>query len=175
MKNNWMKLTGSLLLAGSLAMANTATVPKVDLENKVRHELLMLPYFNVFEELAYTVDNGVVTLTGQVTWPVTARNAGKAVERLAGVEKVVNNIEVLPLSSFDNRVRVATFNAIYGFAPLQRYGWGTQPSIRILVKNGNVTLAGAVRSETDRNLAFLRANAIPGVFSVTNEIRVERD
>lgn len=178
--NRTFTLLGTLAVAGSLAFGTNAAPQgtvglNTDLENKVRHELLMLPYLNVFEELTYKVDNGVVTLAGQVTWPATARNAENAVKRLAGVEKVENKIEVLPLSNYDNRVRLATYSAIYGFAPLQRYGWGTQPSIRILVKNGNVTLAGAVRSEADRNMAFLRANAIPGVFSVTNGIRVERD
>ena len=164
-------LGGAALLGVSAFATNTAP----ELEAQVRHQLLMLPYYNVFENLSYRVQDGVVTLDGAVTWPVTARNAEAAVKRVPGVERVDNRIEVLPLSNFDQRVRFETYNAIYGFAPLERYGWGTQPSIRILVKNGNVTLAGAVRSQADRDMAFLRANAIPGVFSVKNDLRVERD
>jgi hyperosmotically inducible protein len=133
----------------------------------------MLPYYNVFEALSYEVDGGVVTLAGKVTRPTVSRDAENAVKRLKGVERVDNRIEVLPLSPYDNRLRLAAYSAIYGFAPLQRYELGTQPSIRILVKNGEVTLAGWVRTETDRNLAFLRAHLVPGAFSVTNELRVE--
>ena len=169
-----LTLGAAVVLAGFAFGSNGAPQSR-PLEDRVRHELLMLPYYNVFEDLSYRVENGVVTLTGKVTRPINSRNAEAAVKRLPGVERVENQIEVLPLSNYDDRLRLRTLNAIYGFAPLQRYGWGTQPSIRILVKNGNVTLAGAVRSDADRNMAFLRANAIPGAFSVTNELRVERD
>ena len=171
-------ITAVAFVAGSLALSAfgaNSQVPSVTLEEKVRHELLMLPYFNVFEDLNYKVEGGLVTLSGQVTQPITSRNAEAAIKRIAGVSGVSNQIEVLPLSPFDGRIRAATLNAVYGFAPLQRYGMGTQPSIRILVKNGNITLAGAVRTEADRNLAFLRANGVAGAFSVTNQIRVERD
>ena len=177
MKTNRKLVTlfGAAALLGVSALASNQISQPKPLESQVRHELLMLPYYNVFEDLSYRVENGVVTLSGAVTWPVTARNAEAAVKRLPGVERVDNQIEVLPLSNYDHRLRLQTYNAVYGFAPLQRYGWGTQPSIRILVKNGNVTLSGAVRTKSDSDMAFLRANAVPGAFSVTNELRIERN
>jgi len=162
----------AIVLAG-LASAKNPTAPGT-LEDKVRHELLMLPYYNVFDDLSYRVDAGKVTLFGEVTNPVLKSDAQNAVKHIEGVTSVENNIEVLPLSPFDNRIRRAAYFAIYGFGPLQRYGMGTQPSIRILVKNGQITLAGVVASETDKNLAFMRANGVPGVFSVSNNLVVER-
>jgi hyperosmotically inducible protein len=144
------------------------------LEDKVRHQLVMLPYYNVFDNLAFRVDEGKVTLFGQVTKPVLKSDAQNAVKHVEGVTSIDNEIEVLPLSPFDDQIRRATYFAIYGFGPLERYGMGTQPSIRILVKNGNVTLAGVVSSETDRSLAAMRANRVPGVFSVSNDLVVER-
>lgn len=161
-----------LLLAGFLSAKNP-TSPGT-LEDKVRHELVMLPYYNVFDNLSYRVDGSKVILFGEVTQPVLKSDAESAVKHIEGVTSVDNQIEVLPLSPFDNQIRRATYFAIYGFGPLERYGMGTQPSIRILVKNGNVTLAGKVASETDRNLAALRANQVHGVFSVTNDLVIER-
>jgi osmotically-inducible protein OsmY len=159
-------------LVSPAALGATKPVIPAPLEDQVRHQLRMLPYYNVFEELTYRVDGGVVTLSGQVTRPTLSRDAENAVRRLPAVTRVNNRIEVLPLSPYDSRLRLQAYAAIYGFAPLQRYGAGTQPSIRILVKNGNVTLAGVVDSETGRNLAYLRANSLPGVFTVSNDLRV---
>jgi hyperosmotically inducible protein len=161
-----------LLLAGVAGASNLPTPGS--LEDKVRHQLVMLPYYNVFDNLSFRVEGGQVTLFGQVTQPVLKSDAANAVKHVEGVARVDNEIEVLPLSPFDNRIRRATYFAIYGFGPLERYGMGTQPSIRIVVKNGQVTLAGAVASETDRNLAGLRANSVPGVFSVSNDLVVEK-
>lgn len=171
----FLALTGAVALAAASAFGTNTPPQTSPLDEKVHHALLMLPYYNVFEDLSYRVDGSVVTLAGEVTRPITSIDAENAVKNLPGVSQVKNEIEVLPLSSFDNRIRYATYYAIYGFAPLQRYGMGTQPSIRILVKNGNVTLAGVVRSDADRNLAYLRANGVPGVFSVTNDLRVAHD
>jgi hyperosmotically inducible protein len=161
------------VLGATLAYGSNSAPTAGSLEDKVRHQLVTLPYYNVFDDLSYRVDNGVVTLFGKVTDPVVKRDAENAVKHLEGVQRVDNQIEVLPLSSFDNRIRLQTYFAIYGYGPLQRYGLGTQPPIHILVKNGNVTLTGVVHSEADRNLAFLRANGVPGAFSVTNDLRVE--
>jgi hyperosmotically inducible protein len=177
-KKKMKRLTGfqkaavvGLMLAG---LASAKNPNAGTLEDKVRHQLVMLPYYNVFDNLSFRVDDGRVTLFGQVTQPVLKSDAQNAVKHVEGVTAVDNEIEVLPLSPFDNQIRRATYFAIYGFGPLERYGTGTQPSIRILVKNGNVTLAGVVNSETDRSLAALRANRVPGVFSVSNELVVER-
>ena len=134
----------------------------------------MMPYLGVFDTLSYRVDNGVVTLLGEVTRPTLKVDAGRVVHHIEGVSRVVNEIEVLPLSNFDDRIRLATYRAIYGYGPLQRYSMGTQPSIRIIVKNGNVSLEGFVSNEMDRNLANMRANQVPGVFRVTNDLTVDR-
>jgi hyperosmotically inducible periplasmic protein len=144
------------------------------LENRVRHELLMLPYYNVFDDLSFRVDNSEVILFGHVTQPVVSDDAERAVKHLEGVSSVKNEIEVLPLSDFDNQIRWRTYFAIYGYGPLEQYSLGTQPPIRIIVKNGNVTLMGTVLNEMDKNVAYLRANGVHGVFSVTNELKVSR-
>jgi hyperosmotically inducible protein len=145
-----------------------------DLSDKVRHELVMLPYFSVFDNLQYRVDGGVVTLYGQVTRPILKSDAEGVVKHIEGVKRVDNQIEVLPLSPMDDRIRLATARAIYGYPTLQRYALGVQPPIRIIVKNGNVTLEGVVANQTDKNIAYLRASGVPGVFSVRNELRVEK-
>lgn len=153
-------------------LAGTGNPPVKDLASQVRHELVMIPYYSVFDDLSYKVDNGVVTLAGDVTRPVVKDDALRSVKRLAGVTQVIDNIRVLPLSSFDNRIRAAEYRTVFGYAGLYRYAMGTQPSIHIIVDNGHVTLTGVVDNEGDRNLANIRANTVPGVFSVTNNLRV---
>jgi hyperosmotically inducible protein len=139
---------------------------------EIRHELLMLPYYTLFDELAYKVEGGKVTLLGKVTNPVLKSDAEYAVKHIEGVETVDNQIQVLPLSPMDNRIRRAVYRAIYGFDGLFKYSLGTLPAIHIIVDNGHVTLVGTVDSEGDKNLAGLRANGVPGVFSVTNDLTV---
>jgi hyperosmotically inducible protein len=134
----------------------------------------MLPYYGVFDNLEYRVDGGTVTLMGQVVRPTLKSDAERVVKHIEGVEQVVNNIEVLPLSPNDDRIRRAEFRAIYQGGQLaDRYGFQAVPSIHILVKNGHVTLVGVVNSEMDKNIAGVQANGVPGVFSVTNDLRVE--
>lgn len=168
----------SICLASALAMgavslmAGTGNPPVQDLAGKVRHELVMIPYYNVFDDLSYSVDNGVVTLSGEVTQPVVKEDAERSVRRIPGVVQVIDNIRVLPLSTFDNRIRQAEYRTIFGFGGLYRYAMGTQPSIHIIVDNGHVTLVGVVDREADRDVANIRANTVPGVFSVTNNLRV---
>jgi len=141
---------------------------------EVRHELVMLPYYNVFDNLAFKVDGSTVTLLGQVSRPTLKSDAENVVKRVEGVEKVVNNIEVLPTSPNDDRIRIAVYRAIFGQAGLQRYGFQSVPPIHIIVNNGNVTLEGVVAIEADKNLAGIQANGVPGVFSVKNNLRVEK-
>jgi len=141
---------------------------------EVRHELVMLPYYNVFDNLAFKVDGSTVTLMGQVTRPTLKSDAERVVKGIEGVEKVVNNIEVLPVSPNDERIRLAVYRAIYGQPGLQRYGLQAVPPIHIIVKNGNVTLEGIVANEADKNIANVQANGVPGVFSVKNNLRVEK-
>ena len=142
-------------------------------EREVRHELVTLPFYGVFDNLAFKVNGGTVTLIGQVSRPTLKTDAERAVERIEGVERVINRIEVLPLSPYDNRIRLATYRAIYGNTALNRYALQAVPPIHIIVKNGNVTLEGVVANEGDKNIADIQARSVPGVFSVTNNLRVE--
>jgi len=142
------------------------------LYKEVRHQLVMLPWYSVFDNLAYQVDGDKVTLFGQVTRPVLKSDAETAVKSIEGVASVVNNIEVLPLSPMDDQLRRALYRAIYGDPGLSRYSIQAVPSIHIIVKNGSVTLEGVVDNETDKNLANLRANQVPNVFSVKNNLAV---
>jgi hyperosmotically inducible periplasmic protein len=144
------------------------------LVQEVRHQLVMLPYYGVFDDLGFTVNGGTVTLMGQVTQPVLKDDAGRAVKKIEGVTSVNNNIEVLPLSPNDDQIRRAVYRAIYGDPSLStRYGFRALPSIHIIVKNGNVRLEGVVANEGDRNIAGIRAKGVPGAFNVQNELKVE--
>jgi hyperosmotically inducible protein len=167
---NWMAVV-ALAMTPALVLASSST-NLTPLENKVRHEIVMLPYLGVFDNVSFRVDNGVVTLFGQVTRPVLKSDAANVVKRLEGVTRVDNKIEVLPLSGFDNSIRAREYRTIFGSGSLYRYAMGANPSIRIIVKNGHVTLEGVVSNEGDRNLAGIRANGVPGVFSVNNQLRV---
>ena len=144
------------------------------LEREVRHELVTLPYYDVFDNLEYRVDGSQVTLSGQVVRPTLKSGAENVVKNIEGVEKVTNNIEVLPLSPNDDRLRVAIYRAIYGHPALQRYSVRSVPPIHIIVKSGSVTLEGVVANEGDRNIANIQANGVSGVFSVKNNLRVEK-
>ena len=142
------------------------------IQKEVRHELLMLPYFDVFDNIAYKVDGYNVTLMGQVTRPTLKADAERAVKDIEGVEKVDNQIDVLPPSPMDDRLRLRLYCAIYDYAPLQKYALGVIKPIRIIVKGGRVTLEGVVDSTADKNVAGLRANGVSGTFSVTNNLAV---
>jgi hyperosmotically inducible protein len=178
-----------LALAISLVMVTAVAVPQ-NMQNmpaqrdqpsarsqeritrEVRHELLMLPWFGVFDNIAYKTDGETVTLLGQVTRPSLKSDAENAVKHIEGVEKVNNQIEVLPPSPMDDRLRIQLFHSIYGYEPLQKYALGVQKPIRIIVKNGHVTLEGVVDNDADKNMAGIRANTVPGIFSVTNNLQV---
>jgi hyperosmotically inducible periplasmic protein len=163
------------LVAPVMAATATAELRSTEvLAKQVRKELVTLPFLSVFDNLAYSVDGTTVTLYGQVTRPTLKSGAENVVQRLEGVDQVVNNIEVLPLSPFDDRIRIAVLRAVYRQPALQRYGLGARPSIQIVVKNGNVTLEGVVSNQADRNIAGLMANGVSGVFSVINNLRVVR-
>ena len=142
------------------------------LHKEVRHQLVMLPWYSVFDNLAYQVEGDKVILYGQVTRPTLKSDAEAAVKGIEGVSSVVNNIEVLPPSPMDDQLRRAVYRAIYGDSGLSRYSIQAVPSIHIIVKNGNVTLEGVVDNETDKNLAYMRASQVPNVFSVKNNLVV---
>ncbi|HMK28100.1 MAG TPA: BON domain-containing protein [Terriglobales bacterium] len=139
---------------------------------EVRHEIVMLPYFGVFDNIAFKVNGYNVTLYGQVTRPTLKSDAGNVVQKIEGVEGVDNQIEVLPPSPSDDNLRRRLFRAIYLYPPLQKYDMGTIKPIRIIVKNGHVTLEGVVDNQGDKNIAGIRANGVSGVFSVTNNLVV---
>ncbi len=143
------------------------------LVREIRHQLLMLPYYSIFDDLAFHVDGGTVTLLGQVTNPVLKSSAENVVKRIEGVTSVNNEIEVLPLSPMDNQIRRAEFRAIYGDPEIgDRYGHQALPGIHIIVKNGHVKLEGVVNNQGDKNLINIRANSVPDVFSVENDLQV---
>ena len=141
---------------------------------EVRHNLLMLPYYGVFDDLGFNVNGSTITLSGEVTRPTLKDDAASAVKKLAGVTNVVNNIEVLPLSPNDDGARQATYRAIYGDPSLSsRYAYSATPSIHIIVKNGNVRLEGVVANTMDKQIAGTRAQTVPNVFHVENDLQVE--
>lgn len=142
---------------------------------KIRRELVTLPWYGVFDNLAYKIEGGTVTLYGQVVRPTTRRDAAARVARIAGVERVVNQIEVLPLSSFDDDVRVRTYRAVFRSGGLYRYALGANPSIHIIVNRGQVTLEGTVANQLDWQLADIAARSVPGAFSVTNNLVTESE
>lgn len=170
-------LAGLLLLP--LAIPASAqrdqTSPKSQdrIAREVRHELLMLPYFGVFDNIAYKVDGDTVTLMGEVVRPTLKSDAENAVKHIEGVEKVNNQIEVLPTSPMDDQIRIALYRAIYGYPALEKYAMGVQKPIRIIVKNGHVKLEGVVDSQADKDLVTMRAKGVPGTFSVDNNLQVQ--
>ncbi|HEY7402018.1 MAG TPA: BON domain-containing protein [Candidatus Angelobacter sp.] len=142
---------------------------------ETRHELVMLPQLTIFDSLSYKVDGNTVTLMGEVRNAILKDEAESSVKKIEGVEKVNNQIEVLPASPNDDRIRQAVAHALFANdSPLFRYAMGALPPIRIIVKNGRVTLEGVVDNESDKNLAFIRTNGVPGVFGVTNNLTVQK-
>jgi len=141
---------------------------------EVRHQLVTLPYYGVFDDLAFRVEGSKVTLLGAVTRPTLKSDAENVTKRVEGVTQVDNRIEVLPLSSMDDQIRIAEYRAIYGDPVLStRYGFRAVPSIHIIVRNGNVTLEGVAANQGDKDLINIRANGVPNVFKVTNDLQVE--
>ncbi len=162
--------------SSEVMQADNARSPQVEqhIVREVRHELLMLPYYGVFDDLEYRVDGHTVVLQGYVIseHSATKDDAERVVKKIEGVDKVVNNIEVLPPSPMDDRLRVQLYRKIYGYGPLFKYANQSIPPIHIIVKNGRVTLKGVVDNATDKNLVGMLANQVPGVFEVTNDLRV---
>jgi hyperosmotically inducible protein len=178
-KRNLLALVTALVIAASAAVA--APVPSgqqsndVATMNQIRKQLVTLPYYGIFDNLSYKVEGNTVTLYGQVVRPSTRKDAARRVAKIEGVEQVINNIEVLPLSRFDDSIRVRTYRAIFRTGSLYRYGLGANPAIHIIVRNGHVTLEGVVANKGDSRLAYIMASQVFDVFSVTNNLRVERD
>ncbi len=167
------------LLAAGLLMALPAFVygsnqppAQKSLDERVHHAIMMLPYYSVFDELSYRVEGDKVILFGEVTQPAMKRDADSAVKHVEGVRAFESQVEVLPLSRFDDGIRLRTYRAIYGYGPLSKYAQGVRPAIHIIVKDGQVTLSGVVDSKMDHDMAYLRANGVDGSFSVTNNLQI---
>ena len=145
-----------------------------NIAKEVRHELLMLPYYSLFDDLEYSVQGRTVTLSGSVTseHAVTKSDAENVVKHIEGVDKVINNIKILPPSPLDEQARIQIYRRMANTGDLSRYFWEAAPSIHIIVDNQHVTLKGFVNNEMDKNLATMAANQVPGVFQVTNELRI---
>ena len=157
------------------ANAGTTTTPNISaIPNQVRHDLAMLPWYGVFDHLDYQVNGTEVILSGQVIseHAVTKDDAARFVKSIPGVTKVVNNIEVLPPSRFDDQIRRAEFRTVFSQSDLGRYTMGAIPQVHIIVKNGHVSLEGVVMNQMDKNIAGIAANTVPGVFSVENNLRI---
>lgn len=176
-----MKVGNSVKLVAIAALAVSAfaqpnegrtAASQAALAEKVRHELVMMPYYGIFDHLAFRVDGEQVTLMGEVSRPTLKSEAERRVKAITGVEIVNNQIRVLPLSPYDDRLRLATVRTIFGNPVLSRYSWGARPPIHFIVENGTLTLKGAVANQGDRNLAGILANGIPGAFEVRNELVV---
>ena len=163
--------------AGSSSSSSQLSQRGIDrIVKEVHHELVLLPFYGVFDNLAYKVDgDGTVTLLGQVARPVLKSDAENSVKRIEGVERVVNNIEALPTSPFDDRIRRDTYRAIYGNEVLSQYSLRAVPPIHIIVKGGHVALEGVVARAMEKQVAGVQANSVSGVFSVKNNLRVEND
>ena len=143
------------------------------LDKQVHHAIGMLTRYGAFDYVDYSIQGTEVTISGEVVNSTTKAELANSVKGIEGVTRVVDEISVLSASIFDSDIRRAEFRAVFSDASLGQYAMGVVPSIHIIVKNGNVTLEGKVNSESDRNIATLRANSVPGVFSVTNNLRVE--
>lgn len=165
-------IIATLVLLGSVALAATPAAGQKETTDKVRKELVTLPYFGVFDNLEYKIDGATVTLYGQVVKPITRQDAERRIGRIEGIDRVVNNIEVLPVSGFDDSIRAREYRTIFRTGGLYRYAMGANPSIHIVVRNGHVTLEGVVSNQMDSRLANIAAGNVSGVFSVTNNLRV---
>lgn len=159
--------------AASVYGQDRRNTDRVELQQKVRKELVTLPWYGVFDNLAYQVNGSTVTLHGQVVRPSTRSDAERRVEKIPGVTRVINNIRVLPLSSFDDSIRRRTLREISRKGGLYRYFLGANPSIHIVVDRGHITLEGVVANRGDANLAYIAARGVPGAFSVTNNLRTD--
>ena len=146
------------------------------LDRQIRREILTLPYYGVFDAIGYRMNGGTVTLTGYVVRPTTKRDAEESIRDIDGVRNVVNNIEVLPLSPSDDRIRARLLQTFVNRGgSLYRYFMGANPGIRIIVNRGRVTLEGYVDNRGDANLANILARSVPGTFAVTNNLQVLRE
>lgn len=182
MTRAFLTLVLSLLLPAAALAQDTRAIPQRHraepgqrIVREVMHELLMNPYYTLWDDLRFRVDGSTVTLLGAVVNGAAKSDAVASVKKIEGVERVVDNIEILPPSPADDRIRRAEYRAIFGDPGLFKYSLGAIPSVHIIVKNGHVTLTGYVNSEADKNIAGTRAKGVPGTFEVINNLQVSKD
>jgi hyperosmotically inducible protein len=172
-----LALLAVFVMSAPVSLADRRTpnsaVNNQQLVKKIRKELVTLPYYGVFDNLAFEVNGGTVTLYGQVVRPTTKSDAEHRVARLSGVTRVINRINVLPLSSFDDSIRLRTYRELVRTGSLYRYFQGANPSIHIVVDRGRVTLEGVVANTMDAQLAYMAARRVPGSFAVANHLTIE--
>lgn len=177
MKKAMKYLFGPAQILALLAVLSGTTikaqVTQDQMVQNIRSALIKLPYYGVYDYLEFSINGRTVTLKGYASRPSLKNDAQAAVKDVKGVEEVVNNVEVLPLSPNDDRIRRTVYNAVYGTPALQRYGIGANPPIHIIVKNGNVRLEGVVSNENDKNIAGMQAQGVGGTFKVKNDLRIE--
>lgn len=165
---------GMLFILSASTMIAEASPRQGDrFAERIRKELVKIPYYGVYDNLSFEVKGSTVILTGQVIRPTTRKEAERRVKRIEGVEQVINRIQVLPPSPVDDAIRRRVRLAISRSGGLYRYFLGANPSIHIVVNRGHVTLEGFVSNRMDSQLAYTAVNQVPGVFSVTNNLRVE--
>ena len=165
----------SSLTASAASSRQEGSVRNYGYTESIRKQLAKLPYYGVFDNLGFELNGNTVVLYGQVLRPTTRREAERRVSKMEGVDRVINRIQVLPASSFDDSIRRRVYNAVFRTGGLQRYAMGANPSIHIVVNKGRVSLEGVVSNQMDSQLAYTAANGVSGVFSVTNNLRVGKD
>lgn len=172
-----LSICASAIVGNALAKANPQGALSASVVRQVRHELATLPYYGVFDWLEFqTLPDNTVVLRGQVVRPSTKSEAEARVKDIDGVSKVVNEIQVLPPSPSDDRLRIALYRAIYNWnSPLFRYATQSIPPIHIIVERGRATLRGIVATKADAQIAYMRARAVPGLFDVKNELLIESE
>jgi hyperosmotically inducible protein len=172
-----LSICASAIVGNALAKANPQGALSASVVRQVRHELATLPYYGVFDWLEFqTMPDNTVVLRGQVVRPSTKSEAEARVKDIDGVSKVVNEIQVLPPSPSDDRLRIALYRAIYNWnSPLFRYATQSIPPIHLIVDRGRATLRGIVATKADAQIAYMRARAVPGLFDVKNELLIESE
>lgn len=160
------------VLPGTKQVITGTDRQQVQIAREVRHELAMLPYYSIFDDLQYKVDGSTVTLGGKVITTGLKRDAENAVKGVEGVTNVINNIQELPPFPDDQRIRLQVARRIFSYGNLARYSWEAAPTIHIIVQGGRVTLEGVVDNQADKDAAGIQANGVPGTFQVTNNLQV---
>lgn len=168
-------LAVALLLAASLFAVAQGNPDEAKISQEVRHQVLMTPYYSVFDIIEYAVDDGTVTLKGWTLEPGVKRDIEAEVKKIDGVQKVINQIKDEPVGGADQQIREATYRSIYGFSPLFKYAWGAVPPIHIIVHQGRVELYGIVDNESDKNMVLQRAKQVPGTFGVEDHLQVAKE